>query len=75
MKETLTISEVADKAETIKDVILAYCEGTAHLEFDAENLDGMVGKITALVARKVCDDHNEHGGYVDDAISLIEDMK
>ena len=75
MKEILTISEVADKAETIQDVILAYCEGNAHLEFDAENLGEMVGKITALVARKVRDDHNEDGGYVDDAISLIEDMQ
>ena len=65
MKETLTISELADKAETIEDVILAYCEGTAHLEFDAAHLDEMVGKIKALVAKAICEDLIEHGSYVE----------
>ncbi len=72
MKETLTISEVADKAETIEDIILAYSQG---IQLDWEDIPEMRDKITALVARKVRHDHNEHGGYVDDAISLIEDMK
>jgi hypothetical protein len=66
------ISENADKAETIHDIIYAYCEG---IQIDWEDIPIMVGKITALVARRVREDHNEDGGYVDDAISLIEDME
>lgn len=75
MKETLSVSEAADKAQTIEDVILTYCEGNSHLEFDKENLSEMVKKITRHVADAVREDHNEHGGYVGDAIDLIEDMK
>ena len=75
LEQTYSQLNAESNAETIADVILDYCQGTAHLEFDAENLGEMVGDITALIARKVREDHNEHGGYVDDAISLIEDMK
>ena len=54
---------------------MTYCEGYQHLEFDKENLSEMVKNITRHVADTVREDHNEHGGYVGDAIDLIEDMK
>ncbi len=73
MKEILTISEAADKAESIKEVILAYCQGTDHLEFDKENLGEMVGKITNLISRRVREDHNEYGGLISEAIYVIEE--
>jgi len=75
MKETLSLSEAADAAETIADIIMTYCQGNSHLEFDREDLPAMVKKITRHVADAVHKDHNEHGSYVDDAIDLIEDMK
>ena len=75
MDNRKTMSEAADNAETIEDVILAYCEGNSYLEFDRENLGEMIHKITHLITKKVRKDHNEFGGYVDDAIGLIEDMK
>ena len=31
--------------EQVKDIILSYCQGIYHLEFDIEDLDEMVEKI------------------------------
>ena len=75
MKEILTISEAADKAGSIEEVILAYCQGTDHLEFDKENLGEMVGKITKLISRRVREDHNKYGSCVVDVIGLIKIME
>ena len=75
MKETLSVSEAASKPNSIEEIIMTYCEGYQHLEFDKENLSEMVKNITRHVADTVREDHNEHGGYVGDAIDLIEDMK
>ena len=65
----------ANKDSKIEDIITSYCEGHHHLEFSVDDLPEMVKKITRHVAEAVREDHNEHGGYVGDAIDLIEDMK
>ena len=78
MKETLSVSEAADAAETIEEIIMTYCEGYQHLEFDKENLPAMVEKITQLVCKRVLDDNIKHGSYAHDvpeAINLIKNMK
>ena len=72
MKETLTPSQRADKAETIEDIIAAYSQG---IQLDWEDIPEMRDKITALVARNVRNAQNPYRSYVDDAIRLIEDMK
>jgi len=59
------MSAAADKAESIEDIICAYCQrfepGEPYLEFDEGNLDEMVDKITRLVAERV---RQDHGTYI-----------
>lgn len=41
--------------EKIKEIILSYCQGICHLEFDENDLDEMVGKITETKQLSIAD--------------------
>ena len=53
--------------ETIKNIILDYCEGKEHLEFSYSDLDKIAERIKALVVNTVIED-SEH---LDDARNNI----
>ena len=55
---------------TIADIILDYCQGTEHLEFNKSDLDEMTARIKALVVDTIIDDAE----HLDDARNNVQYM-
>ena len=66
--------------ETISDIILNYCEGNYHLEFNQSDLPNIIEDIKKLVKKEILDYAEDNAScsrttdHVNDAIGCIDNL-